>query len=384
MWRVCLLCLLFVITHFLAETEAVDKPNIQTTTGFDVLTFEKLMTATSSELDGQKWDIAEVNLLCASNLPGAENLDIEKCLNTLDKWTARVYSETERHLYRFHKAPHQFNHSEAYFRILMLITVLEQDYGIHYNPMLISYPSAQSGKLITDYAKNSADIFIHGLLSKKHSGTCSSLPVLTVAVGRRLGYPLRLSYSTEHLFVRWESPGGKERFNIDSNGQGLICHKDEFYKSWPHPVSDADIKTSGYLRSLNPVEELAIFLRMRSLCLVEAGKLIEAQAVIARTRSLLPKSRLLASLLMAVLDKEMADRYDKKESFLEKEIIVKKRNLNAYEMTESVRENQILNQINRGMRGEYPTYGSSVPLPKPSNLYQPQPYQPDWRQPWQK
>ncbi len=35
-------------------------------------------------------DIAEMNLLCAVDLPGAEKLDIDHALTTLDQWAMRV------------------------------------------------------------------------------------------------------------------------------------------------------------------------------------------------------------------------------------------------------------------------------------------------------
>jgi hypothetical protein len=49
--------------------------------------------------------IAEMNLLCAEGLPGAENFDIPECLATLDRWAAHVRSETIRHLYRLGDPP---------------------------------------------------------------------------------------------------------------------------------------------------------------------------------------------------------------------------------------------------------------------------------------
>jgi len=63
-------------------------------------------------------DIAEMNLLCAVGLPGAENLDVEHALATLDQWAQRVKFETERHLYRVHdpKWADHYHHSEAYLR----------------------------------------------------------------------------------------------------------------------------------------------------------------------------------------------------------------------------------------------------------------------------
>jgi hypothetical protein len=50
-------------------------------------------------------DIALLNLLCAEGLPGAEGLNPQDCLATLDRWTERVRSETERHLYRYRANP---------------------------------------------------------------------------------------------------------------------------------------------------------------------------------------------------------------------------------------------------------------------------------------
>jgi len=41
-----------------------------------------------------------MNLLCAAGLPGAQTLDIDRCLATRDGWAARVKSETDRHLYK--------------------------------------------------------------------------------------------------------------------------------------------------------------------------------------------------------------------------------------------------------------------------------------------
>jgi hypothetical protein len=60
-------------------------------------------------------DVARMNLLCAEGLPGSEKLDIEASLATLDRWAAHIKSETDRHLYRFHQNPAEFENSEGYF-----------------------------------------------------------------------------------------------------------------------------------------------------------------------------------------------------------------------------------------------------------------------------
>jgi hypothetical protein len=77
-------------------------------------------------------DIAEMNLLCAAGLPGAENLDINHALATLDAWARRVAFETDRHLYRVtdpRYADH-YRHSEAYLRAEMLLQALQEDLGV--------------------------------------------------------------------------------------------------------------------------------------------------------------------------------------------------------------------------------------------------------------
>ena len=85
----------------------------------------------------EKVDIAEMNLLCAQGLPGAEKLDVRKCLSMLDQWALRVKGETERHLYRltdpgYKDHAEHYKHSEARFRAEWLVTVLQKDVGVHY------------------------------------------------------------------------------------------------------------------------------------------------------------------------------------------------------------------------------------------------------------
>ena len=214
-------------------------------------------------------DIAEMNLLCATGLPGAEKLDVGERLATLDKWAAWVKSETDRHLYKFHQAPADYNRSEGYYRMLMLITVLQQDFGVHYNAERIRN---------VDFTK-SQDLFIHGMIDDTNGGTCVSMPVIYTAIARRLGYPVRLALAKGHVFCRWEAPS--ERFNVEATNQGMNTFDDEYYKTWPERVSDAEIRANRYLVSLSPAEELAMFLASRGHCLLDNGRTKEASQAYA-------------------------------------------------------------------------------------------------------
>jgi hypothetical protein len=213
-----------------------------------------LVRAPEAELAGQ--DVAAVNLACAAGLPGAERLDVERCLAVLDAWARHVRQETARCVSQFERQPVAFDNSWAYFRVLVLATVLQQDCGVRYDPTLVERD---------DFFANSEHLFIHGVLAGK-GGTCSSLPPVYVAVGRRLGYPLKLVQTSSHLFARWDDPATGERFNVECTSQGLNCHPDEHYRAWPRPTTPEEVARCGWLVSLTPREELASFLLNRGHC----------------------------------------------------------------------------------------------------------------------
>ena len=214
-----------------------------------------------------------MNLLCGEGLNGSENLDVAAFVKRLDQMAEYVRAETARHNYKLREP--EFRNSEGYFRMLYLFTVLQQDLHIHYNPDRIT----QIGEFEPnqDFFADSRDVFIHGLIeTNRLMGTCASLPVLYVAVGRRLGYPLKLVATKNHLFVRWEDR--RERFNMDATGIGMSVFDDDHYRGWPFPVSAQEEKEFGYLKSMTPAEELRVFLCLRGHCLLVMGKLDEAVA----------------------------------------------------------------------------------------------------------
>jgi hypothetical protein len=128
----------------------------------------------------QGTDIALMNLLCASGLPGTEGVqqDIRAYLKQLDDWADYIRYETTRNLHRFNEHPE--DNSLAHYKAGMLLTVLQQDLDVKYDPAAIKdqhFPYT-----------NSRQLFTHGLIESPHIGTCASMPVLYTAIGRRLGY----------------------------------------------------------------------------------------------------------------------------------------------------------------------------------------------------
>ena len=102
-----------------------------------------------------------------------------------------------------------------------------------------------------------------------------ALPALYVAVGRRLGYPLWIVQAKEHLFARWEQPGG-DRFNIECTSRGFLSHEDREYHDQPRPLNDEELASGQFLRNLTPREELSLFLRERGHCLLDNLRFFEA------------------------------------------------------------------------------------------------------------
>jgi len=212
-------------------------------------------------------DIGVMNMLCAEGLPGAEDMKVADYLGTLDQWAQHVKSETDRNFHRFQENPAYYYHSEAFYKMLMMAVVVYEDFGIRYNPKWISSPSETRAD--DHFFADAHDVFIHGMAGPQRMGTCSSMPVFYIALGRRLGYPLKLVKTRQHLFMRWDSSA--ERFDMDATGKGIDRYDDDYYRKWPFPITEQEIQEEGYLKSLSSQEELSVFLSIRGACLRENG-----------------------------------------------------------------------------------------------------------------
>ena len=201
-------------------------------------------------------DIGAVNLECAEGLIGSEDLDVDACVTKLDEWTEAVRAATFRLWPRFETDPADFEYSVPYFCLLVMLTVLQRDLGVRYN--LDSWERPYDG---TDSRLH----FIHGLL-QGYGGSCESMPVLYAAVGRRLGYPLKLVPVYRHLIVRWDDPITGTKLNIESTCKGLKCEPDEFYLTWPDALTPESVAEGWMLQSMSPREELALFYSIRAHC----------------------------------------------------------------------------------------------------------------------
>jgi hypothetical protein len=212
-------------------------------------------------------DIAEVNLACAAGLPGSEELDVSLCLKRLEEWTDRVRAGIDRALRNRAKYPDYDELSEAEYCILTMFAVLYRHIKLE--------PNLDRDYHRKPYGRDSRDNFIHAVLSDLYPHLCCTASVLFTAIGRRIGYPIKLVKSREHIFCRRDDPKG-ERFNIEATDQGYYRRSDEHYRNWPKPSDPQSIHLGGWLRSMTPREELSVFLSLRGGCLLEHLQLGEA------------------------------------------------------------------------------------------------------------
>ena len=234
--------------------------------------------------------VAEQNLLQAVGLPHgmADEAEVERHLATLSAWAGLCRRETERAWGDFCRDPGYYGHSEATFRMMCVVTVVQRDLGVRYNPEAVGHYSFADAR----------DCFLHGLLEERGDaegggrrlGTCVNIPVLYVALGRLLGYPVHLALAKGHVFARWQPhhpQKGGETVNLEATNLGLTTHPDSHYRQWPRPIADEE--AGDYLRPLTPEEEEGLFVGTRGHCLQDNGRNAEALTCYERAAELQPR-----------------------------------------------------------------------------------------------
>lgn len=250
---------------------------------------EDVLGMSPDEFVARYADIAVVNLACAEGLPDTEDIDLPKYMAVLDQMATAAEARTEKSWRLFDLKPAEFNGSRNVFRIFMMEHVLRTQFGVKYDPMRSHIKPDQ---VAVKPPHKTYDTFIHGVLSDSRTGTCSSLPTFSVAVGRRLGYPLRLVRAPEHTFFRWDD--GDEKFNVQHTPAGSEVLPDEHYHSWPlkwdQAMFDMNARTGVWLSSMTPKQEVSKFLCNRALSLCDVSRFTEAFEAIEAAERYDPKN----------------------------------------------------------------------------------------------
>jgi hypothetical protein len=228
-------------------------------------------------------DIAAVNLACARGLPSADESEFPQYLTLLDTIADAVRRETDRSWRLFKLKPAQFSNSEAVFRLYTMEHVFRVRFNIRYDPLVHEV----TGNGMPWTTSDSTEVLIHGILSAKRTGTCSSLPTFAIAVGLRLGYPLKLILAPNHTLYRWDD--GNEVFNMQHTEAGGDVRPNEYFYDWPRKWDETDYaineRTQVWLHSMTPKQEASKFLCNRAIFLRDIGRCGEAlQAIDAAER----------------------------------------------------------------------------------------------------
>lgn len=217
-------------------------------------------------------DITRMNLLCATGLPNSENIRLNDHLQTLDRWAEVVKTAEEKYLPTFYRNPAKYENSLSKFKAITLVLTFKEDLKCGYNMELVRSGAMQDWRSIR-FFKDSRDLFLHGLIERQ-KGTCASLPLLVVALGRRCGYPLYLVSSKGHLFSRWQDQ--RETFNIEASIRGVDIFPASYYLTYPHTFTEAERVDEKYLKTHTPIEELSLLMNMRAACFKANGRLTQA------------------------------------------------------------------------------------------------------------
>jgi hypothetical protein len=226
----------------------------------------ELLRLSSTQID--ECDIARMNLLCAEQLTGAQSLNVDACLVTLERWVSAVHRFCGDSRAEYERNPAEYNHHEGFFCFLSMTTLLKHPHGLG-----VRYQPTAVGNF--DFS-DSRDDLLHGLLTRR-LGTCTSLPVLFVAMGRRLGWPMHLAIAKQHVFCQWVNEDGSHVNLEGSCPGGGTMFPDDHYHAWPAVLTRDDLASGRYLRRLTAAESLALFLETRGHCLVDNKRFAEAR-----------------------------------------------------------------------------------------------------------
>ena len=207
-----------------------------------------------------RFSLGFLNLACATMLPDTLDLDMIACLKQLDLWARHVHHETAAESPPLPKRPWRLSELGG------LLPCGDDGHGAS-----ARLRSALRPRLHQHQA-------LHGLRGGVHSRSAHGQgrhlrqhAVLYAAIGRMLGYPIYLCEAKAHLFCRWATKGRPGA--VQHRGQRARANTpdDDYYKTWPHEISEKEVYLGHFLRNLDPYEELAEFMAARGHCLLDRG-----------------------------------------------------------------------------------------------------------------
>lgn len=226
---------------------------------YKAMTVSDLMALSDDELEAI--DPLVINMIVAKELPELVDIDFEKYVRIVDAWARRIGDGLA--------GAEANGGTDASYEVDpniwraggMAIAVAGHSIGITYSRDVT----------LTDHA----DLFVPGMIEKKE-GTCSNMPMLHLAIGWRLGWPLKAVVTRDHMWCRWDDgePGpddGGSYFNLEATAStnegggwgGFSTPSDEQYiKDFQTPLEA--IESGSDLASLTARQTLGVLLQQRA------------------------------------------------------------------------------------------------------------------------
>lgn len=154
-----------------------------------------------------KIDLALANWLVIADLPPYKDLTRDQYFAMLDETTNRVRGMIEQ----ARRNPLMAGDLNDPARLAHVFCSAMIALGIDYVDEFKVYTEGPGDAL--PLYRDADNVFIAGLL-KTRKGSCVSMPMLYLVVGKRLGLPVHLVNVGQHTFIRWEQPG--YRMNIET------------------------------------------------------------------------------------------------------------------------------------------------------------------------
>ena len=202
-----LLSVFFVANLFMTQ------PSHAESHGLPEAELEYLATLSEEEID-----LGAAALFLASEI--FPNLDLPQYAGQLDRMVEEIRQLTG-------------GSRDPDFRIRAMNTYLYLQQGFHYDQDDL-------------YAKQLKNRYLNGILDTK-SGSCTTMPLLYLALAHRLGYPIYPVAAPQHLFCRYVDPKLAMQNIEATNGGGYSADKDY---SRDLEIPEQGIKSGVYLETM--------------------------------------------------------------------------------------------------------------------------------------
>lgn len=265
-------------------------------------TLAEMVALTDDDLSAV--DPVVMNIVVAKGIPSLANLDVGRYIALADQWAGNLRRRMPMLEENFHKQPGKWNNDLAIFRLGLVCQFLDVAIGIGYREEFVN--------LKEHLYTNPSDLFLNGVMDTRR-GTCASMAILNVVIGRRVGLPVFLATAASHFLCRYED--GAAVYNIESTdtGNGTFSAADDTLQMSYMNVPVIAQKCGSDFKSATPREMLGLFVGLRARHLDDIACVAEAEQDYLLARYLFPQNRYLYERQTAASVRCSLGRFDPHE-----------------------------------------------------------------------